>query len=95
MADTLHRQGHLSVLRAQFSRDGKVASRTSIRHGTKSGFSSQLTHLSSTLISFFGCTMGMTEAPSHHKVLKIKSDKVRQVSSIMPSMSQQAESAEW
>ena len=37
----------------------------------------------------------MTEAPSHHKVVKIKSDKVKQVSSIVPGMSQQAESAEW
>lgn len=59
------------------------------------GFNSQLTHLSSTLISFSGCNMGMTEAPSHHKVVKIKSDKVKQVSSIVPGMSQQAESAEW
>ena len=35
VADTLHKQGQLSVLRVQLSRDGKVAGRMTIRHGTR------------------------------------------------------------
>lgn len=94
VADTLHRQGHLSVSGYSSQEMERRLVEWPLDMAPE-GFSSQLTHLSSTLISFFGCNMGTTKVPSHHKVVKIKSDKVRQVSSIMPGMSQQAESAEW
>lgn len=59
----------------------------SIRFGTRSGFSSRLSHLSlhQYLFFFFSHTVGIKkEVLSHHSVEKIKSDRVRQVSSIVP-----------
>lgn len=60
VSDALHRHCHLSILMTQLLIDlGRPGGRASIKFGTRSGFGSVLSHLSSASVSFFSHEMGI------------------------------------